>query len=341
MDVKHYLIIFLVFFITLLSRLGGAGKSPSIIPNHPLLLIQYIYGTNAAGKRDTPESGGTLVSLAQNSAGHLYLLYTGNRSEIQVVDPNGALLFRFGGQGEEEWQFSSYTCGMAISSKGEALVADVKRHRILVFDEKGNFRRSFSSIQGLTTHDPKQDPFPSHIAVGTTDRVYISDGRNGHVWIHAPGGEFLRSLGGPEPGRFPSAGQLCFDSRGRIYILEGIPNRIQVCAPEGNPLMQIGETGSRAGEFLRISGLAIDSRDRVYATDIVQCVVQIFGSEGDLVGVVKEYTTPEGESLGFVSPSGIVIGRGDIIYVIEQPLHRVVVLKHPSESDRAVERKGN
>ncbi|MGA1796589.1 MAG: NHL repeat-containing protein [bacterium] len=341
MGVKHYLIIFLVFFIMLLSRQGETGKAPSIVSNHPLLLIRYIYGINTAGKRDTPESGGTPVSFAQNSAGRLYLLYTGNRSEIQVVDPNGALLFRFGEQGEKEWQFSSYICGMAINSKGEVLVADVKRRRIPVFDEKGNFRRSFSSIQGLTRHDPKQDTSPSHIAVGPTDRVYISDGRNGHVWIHAPGGEFLRSLGGPEPGRFPSAGPICFDSRGRIYVLEGIPNRIQVCTPEGNPLRQIGETGSRAGEFLRISGLAIDSRDRIYATDIVQCVVQIFGSEGDLVGVVKEYSTPEGESRGFVSPSGIMIGRDDVIYVIEQPLHRVVVLKQPSEDDRAVDRKGN
>ena len=189
MGVKQYFIIFLVFFIMLLSHQGEAGNPASLVPNYPLILIQYIYGTNTAGKRDTPETGGTPVSGAQNSAGHLYLLYTGNRSEIQVIDPNGMLLFRFGEQGEQEWQFSSYTCGMAINSKGEVFVADVKKRKILVFDDRGNFRRSFSSIQGLSTRDPKQDPYPSHIAVGPMDRVYVSDGRNGHVWIHAPGGD--------------------------------------------------------------------------------------------------------------------------------------------------------
>jgi len=343
MDLKQFLIFPLVFFILSFHHQGEAGNAQSLVSNYPLFLIQYIYGTNAAGIaagiKDTPESGGTPVSCAWNSAGHLYLLYTGNRSEIQVLDPNGRLLFRFGEQGEEEWQFSGYMCGMAINSRDEVLVADAKRRKILVYDDKGNSRRSFSSIQGLSRHDPKQEPYPSHIAVGPMDRVYISDGSNGHVWIHSAGGEYLESLGGPKPGLFPSAGHICFDSKGRLYILEGIPNRIQVCTPEGNPLLQIGETGSRAGEFLRISGLAIDSRDRIYATDIVQCVVQIFGSEGDLVGVVKEYTTPEGESRGFVSPSGIVIGKGDIIHVIEQPLHRVVVLKHPGETDHAVVQK--
>lgn len=341
MGVKKFFIFSLVLFILSVSHQGEVGNAQSLVPNYPLFLIQYIYGTNASGIKDTPESGGTPVSCARNSAGHLYLLYTGNRSEIQVFDPNGSLLFRFGEQGEEAWQFSSYTCGIAINSTDEVFVADAKRRKILVFDNKGNYRRSFSSIRGLIRHDPKQDPYPSHIAVGPMDRVYISDGRNGHIWIHAPGGEYLHPLGGSKPGLFPSAGHVRFDSRGKIYVLEGIPNRIQVCTPEGNPLMQIGETGNRAGEFLRISGLDIDSRDRIYATDIVQCVVQIFGNEGDLVGVVKEYTTPGGESRGFVSPSGIVIGRGDIIYVIEQSLHRVVVLKHPMEVDQPVEQKAN
>lgn len=98
--------------------------------------------------------------------------------------------------------------------------------------------------------------------------------------------------------------------------------------------MQIGETGSRAGQFLRISGLALDSEDRIYTTDIVQCVIQIFNKRGNLIGVVKEYISPEGDARKFASPSGIFIGRNDMIYVIEQSKHRLVVLKPPPKSDK-------
>jgi DNA-binding beta-propeller fold protein YncE len=249
--------------------------------------------------------------------------------EIQVFNRAGKFMFRFGEKGSDDWQFSDYTCGLDINSQNEVLVSDVKKRKILIFDQSGHYLRSFSSIQGLTSVDPKQDTYPAHIAVDPKNRLYISDGRNGHIWIYDQNGRFLNYLGNSKPGLFPSAGHIRFDSQGKIYILEGIPNRIQVCTPEGDPVMHIGKTGSWAGQFLRISGLAIDSKDRIYITDIVQCVIQIFGEKGDLIGVVKEYVTPGGQSYPFASPSGIFIGREDAIYCIEQPNHRIVVLKPP------------
>ncbi|MGA1840371.1 MAG: NHL repeat-containing protein [bacterium] len=295
--------------------------------NYPLNLLKYIYGNNEKGIKDTPDTGGTPVSVVQNSKGHLFLLYTANRWEIQVFDQTGRFLFRFGERGDKDWQFSDYAGGLDINSKDEVLVADVKKRKIIVFNKDGDYLRSFSSIKGLIPENPKKNVYPSHIAVGPEDRIYISDGRNGHVWIFDPKGIFLKDLGGSELGLFPSAGHIRFDSKKRIYVLEGIPNRIQICSQEGNLVMQIGETGNRAGQFLRISGLALDSSDRIYATDLVQSVIQIFDTNGNLIGVVKEYISPEGETRKFASPSVIFIGRNDMIYVIEQSKHRLVVLK--------------
>jgi sugar lactone lactonase YvrE len=334
MVLKNHFIILLFTVILLSSGPGEAREKKPLVPNYPLNLLKYIYGNNEKGIKDTPDTGGTPVSIAQNSKGHLFLLYTGNRWEIQVFNQNGKFMFRFGERGDKDWQFSGYANGLDINSKDEVLIADVKKCKILVFDQYGKYLRSFSSIKGLVPEDPKKDTYPSHIAVGPMDQIYISDGRNGHVWIFDPAGSFLKHLGGPELGLFPSAGHIRFDSKRRIYILEGIPNRIQICSQEGDPVMQIGETGNRAGQFLRISGLALDSVDRVYATDVVQCIIQIFNTSGNLIGVVKEYISPEGDARKFASPSGIFIGRNDMIYVIEQPKHRLVVLKPPPKTNQ-------
>jgi hypothetical protein len=333
MVLKKHFIILLLAVILLSSGQGEAREKKPLVPNYPLSLSKYIYGNNDRGIKDTPDTGGTPVCVAQSSKGRLFVLYTGNRYEIQVFNQMGKFLFRFGERGDKDWQFSGYACGLDINSKDEVLVADVKKRKILVFDQHGKYIRSFSSIKGLVPEDPKKETYPSHIAVGPKDQIYISDGRNGHVWIYDPKGSFLKHLGGPQLGLFPSAGHIRFDSKNKIYILEGIPNRIRICTQDGDRVMQIAETGSRAGQFLRISGLALDSIDRIYATDIVQCVIQIFDTRGDLIGVVKEYISPEGDARKFASPSGIFIGRDDIIYVIEQPKHRLVVLKPLPKTD--------
>ncbi|MBN2374740.1 NHL repeat-containing protein [bacterium] len=295
--------------------------------NYPLQFVRYIYGENKEGTKDTPEKGGTPVSCAQNSKGYLYVLYSGNRHEVQVFDQQGNFRFRFGKRGNQEGLFSAYACGLSINSKDEVFIADVLKRKVLVFDRDGNYIRSFSSIQGILPSDPKQDIHPAHIAIDSKDMLYISDGSNGHVWIHDPKGMFLRHLGSPESGLFPSAGHISFNSIGHAFVLEGMANRVQACSHEGMPAAFIGESGSRAGQFLRISGLAIDSKDRIYATDIVQCVIQIFDQQGSLLGVVKEIDV-NGEGQKLTAPSNIFIGHGDIIYVVEQPLHRLLVLKN-------------
>ncbi|MGA1875898.1 MAG: NHL repeat-containing protein [bacterium] len=303
------------------------GEEATVVPNREAECIGKIYGFSEAKVQDTDEAGGTPVYIAQNSKGHIYVVYSGQSEEVQVFDQAGKFLFQFGARGEEEGAFSSYICGMAINSRDEVYVCDVFKKKILVFDARGTFMFSFSSIQGLTKEDKRQNTRPSHIGIDQQDRVYISDTTNGHVWVHDAQGHFLHALGGTEEGRYPTAGHIRFDKQGRIYILEGLANSLQVCDSQGNLLFQIGKTGSQAGQFLRISGVAIDSRSRIYITDIVLSVIQVFDSEGNLLGVIKSVTDKEGNTHEFKGLSNIFIGREDCIYLIELPFHRVTVIR--------------
>lgn len=325
----YSIVIILPFVLAGLFSLPSfvSAQENSLAPNREVEAVGRIYGFSVDGIQDTDEAGGTPVFIAQNSKGNLYVTYSGQKEEVQVFDPKGKFLFKFGERGDTDQSFSSYICGLAVNSRDEVYVCDVLNKKILVFDASGKFLFSFSSVQGLTKEDEKQYTSPSHIAIDAKDRVYISDTANGHVWVHDAGGKYLFPLGGPEEGRFPTAGNIRFDKNGRIYILEGLANRIQVCNSKGDPLFTIGKTGSLVGNFLRISGLAIDSQTRIYVTDVVLAVVQVFDSQGNFLGVIKQIPGNGGEDRNFKGLAHIFIGQNDLIYLSELPFHRLMVIR--------------
>lgn len=317
----------LTFFFTQSSE--AQEKKIAIAPNRKALVVGEVYGFSNPQQQDTDKEGGTPVYIAQNSKGQLYVAYSGQQEEIQVFDRQGKFLFKFGQRGEGASDFSSYICSLAVNSRDEVYICDVLKRQVLVFNAEGKFLFSFSSVQGLTSEDQKQNTSPSHLAIDSQNRVYISDTANGHVWVHDDRGKFLYCLGGPEQGRYPTAAHLRFDKQGRIYILEGLANRIQVCDAQGKPLFTIGQTGSRVGEFLRISGLAIDSKTRIYISDIILSVIQVFDAEGKFLGVIKYAAKGETE-YEFKGLSNIFIGGDDHIYLTELPFHRVTIIKDPN-----------
>ena len=98
---KNYFIILLLFIAILLCPIYGyARKGQPLVPNYPLQHVIYIYGKNKDEIQDTADRGGTPVSCAKNSKGMLYVLYTGNRWEIQAFDQQGKFKFRFGEKGD-------------------------------------------------------------------------------------------------------------------------------------------------------------------------------------------------------------------------------------------------
>ncbi len=321
-----YVVCLILLFFAMSSLSLAADDQKTVVKDRKIEVIGKMYGYSQKDIQDTDEVGGTPVYIAQNSKGHLYIVYSGSKEEIQVFNEKGEFLFKFGQKGKNKNNFSSYICGIAINSKDEIYVCDVLRRKILVFNEKGKFLSSFSSTQGLTEEDKKQDTAPSHIAIDKEDKVYISDTANGHIWVHDASGKYLYPLGGPEQGRYPTTAHIRFDKQGRIYILEGLANRIQVCDPKGELLFTIGKTGSRVGKFLRISGVALDSKSKIYITDIVLSVIQVFDSEGNFLGVVK-YIYDKGGKKELKGLSNIFIGQKDYIYLTELPFHRVTILK--------------
>ena len=284
----------------------------------------------AKGSKSGP---GTAVHIVQNSQGDLYVLKN-QPSGVAVYNKESKLLFQFGKEGDTPGQLRQ-PFSIAIDNQDRVFICDVMRGKVLVFTPAGEFLEEFSSKSGLAEDDKYQNTTPGCIAIDKKNsRLYISDASNGHIWIHDLHGKFLQYFKGKEQGLFCSPGVVCFstvDGQNRIYVPEGVCDRIRVFKPDGTALFQIGgESGDLAGQFSRLTGMGIDSRGRVYTTDLLLKCIQIFSAEGKFVGAVKWLNDKE-EKTYFKMPTGIFIGRDDSIFVTDQEVNQVYIVKDSSK----------
>ena len=66
------------------------------------------------------------------------------------------------------------------------------------------------------------------------------------------------------------------DEQGRVYVVEGRNDRVQVYDAEGRLLFVFGSTGAGSGEFFLPTAITLDSENRIYVADGFNRRVQMF-----------------------------------------------------------------
>ncbi len=147
---------------------------------------------------------------------------------------------------------------------------------------------------------------------------------------------------GNAPGQLANPSAATIDSKGNIYIADTNNNRIQVFAPDGKPLRELGSFGSGDGQFFEPRGVAVDTQDNIYVADTWNARVVKLNAKGEFVkawGIGKEdfgngrrATPTDGtlagnaaEPLGFFGPRGIAVDTEGNVYVADTGNKRVVV----------------
>ncbi|MGA1868971.1 MAG: NHL repeat-containing protein [bacterium] len=69
-------------------------------------------------------------------------------------------------------------------------------------------------------------------------------------------------------------------TRDRIYVLDGVNDRIAVFDKKGTPLFTFGKSGSDPGELNSPLGFAIDSKNRIYVADSGNHRIEVFDING-------------------------------------------------------------
>jgi len=192
---------------------------------------------------------------------------------------DGKLITVWGEAGDGAGAFES-PVDVAVNSAGLVYVVDQYHHRIQQFSPDGHFIRAWgkkgkvnvvrSALNFLIPDGHKGEfYYPSRIAIGPDDLVYVSDAYNNRVQVFASDGRFLHSIGGMGlwGGRFRVASGLAVGTDGSLFAADFYNNRIQHFDREGHFLKGWGGKGDQAGQFSGPTGIAVNRDGQVYVAD--------------------------------------------------------------------------
>jgi DNA-binding beta-propeller fold protein YncE len=220
----------------------------------------------------------------------------GHRIKISNIR-TGALVCKFGEQGQGEGKFE-YPIGVAVTSDSSfVIVADYMNHRVqvlgLVVGADGisahlEFFRSLGSGEGSAEG---QFYYPNGVALlqsngGQQETVLVVEGANHRVSQFALDGTFVGIFAGTgEAGsgdgefNFPN-GITVLGSSGEVAVTDYSNHRVHIFDSEGKYKRQFGTEGEEDSQLYRPSALASDAHGNLLVTDRTNRL-QVFDHEGN------------------------------------------------------------
>ncbi|MBF0428334.1 MAG: 6-bladed beta-propeller [Magnetococcales bacterium] len=222
--------------------------------------------------------------------------------------------------------------GVAVDGAGQVYVVDAGRKVIVVYDEMGLWMRNIGDKLGLER--------PGGIAVSPSgDRVYVTDrdradSDNHLLWIFDGQGNLLRKVGkrGAEDGEFNYPTDVAVGPDGRVFVLDAGNFRVQIFDREGKFLHKWGQVGRSLGQFARPRTLSVDKDGLIYVVDGAFANIQVFNDTGQLLLPMGTRGMEDGPAR-FSSPAGIAVDGTGRIFVVDQWLLKVEVLRKLTDAE--------
>jgi DNA-binding beta-propeller fold protein YncE len=267
-----------IFVIVLMSELAACGSLsfpaagpievsfPTLIPvaadaarTYPPL--QLIWET-----RGDPNPFDVPVGVAADAQGNIYVMDTGN-FRVQKFGSEGNFLWMWGSEGGAEGQFGDISDAhqgrLAVDTRGNVYVIDLKYLRVQKFDSHGNYLTQWGSEgngEGQFTH-------PFDIAVDDQNTIYVSDVGSNTVQKFDETGQFLLRWGrkGYGNGEFSNVLSVAIAPNGNVLVTDAT-GRIQRFDSHGQFLStMIPQPVENQSVFLW--NIAVDSQGNIYVAD--------------------------------------------------------------------------
>jgi len=120
---------------------------------------------------------------------------------------------------------------------------------------------------------------------------------------------------------FQNPSDVVAGNNGKVYVLDGVNNKVKVFNYKGAPLFSFGGTGRGKGKFNFPLGIGIDKADRIYVADSGNHMVQIFSPEGNYL---SQFSTEEAdkEKIKPSDPTDVVVNNAlKRCYVVDNDNH--------------------
>ncbi len=223
----------------------------------------------------------------------------------------------------QPWYFLSPE-GIAMDERGYIYVLDTGNHRVLKFNESGQFITRW----GHYGSGDGEFVSPGDIAVGPEGNVHVADTGNHRVQKFKPNGEFIIAYGSKgffTDGVFRNPDGIDVDYRGNVYVADTDNSCIQKFTSKGEFLNRWGDIDARftgEGKFHYLWDVAVDKDGNIYTVDsLIEASfegsghrVQKFDSDFNFI---KQWGSYGSGNRQFKVPIGITVDENGDIYVAD------------------------
>ena len=204
----------------------------------------------------------------------------------------------------------SYPWGVAISQRGEIIVAEYGGHCISIFSPTGEKLRSFGS-QGS---GQGQFSYPRGVAVDDDGNILVVDSGNDRIQKFTSDGKFVVAVGRGTVDLSNSIGISIHSINKKVIVSDHGNHYIQMLNPDLTFSQKFGGHGTNDGQTTYPYEVAFDSAGNMYQGGNNTTGVHIFTAEGQFLRKFGHRGSGQRE-LNF--PSGIAIDNDDVVYVAE------------------------
>lgn len=178
----------------------------------------------------------------------------------------------------DDWQLMD-VAAVAVNSRDEVFVFNRGAHPMMVFDQDGNFLRSFG--EGLFGR-------PHGLHIGPDDALYCTDDGDHTVRKCDANGKVLLEIGVPGKAApfmsgwpFHRCTHTALGPDNHIFVSDGYGNAcVHKYTPDGRFVKSWGEPGTGPGQFNLVHNIVADDDGWIYVADRENHRVQVFDGEG-------------------------------------------------------------
>jgi DNA-binding beta-propeller fold protein YncE len=214
--------------------------------------------------------------------------------------------------GEPEYHMVIRPYGIAVDSRGRAIVTDPGAAGVHIFDFE---RHKYKFIQRW---EKGKDAMlaPQCVALDAQDNIYVTDSESGKIFVFDENGKYRHTLGSVKGGEgyFKRPTGIAVDSAAqRIYVSDTLRDKIFVLDMQGQVLQSIGKHGTGPGEFFFPTELHLDG-DNLLVVDAMNFRVQWFGRNGIAEGMMGQVGDSPGQMF---RPKGVAVDSEDHLYIVD------------------------
>lgn len=192
---------------------------------------------------------------------------------------------------------------------GRIYVVDSGNDRVSVFNEKGEFLRSF----GETGNQPGQFYEPVGIAIDTNERLLVADKGNNRIQIFDLNGKIIKVFKTVYQDQPVNPVDVVVNNEGNhIFVTGNANHRVMVYNMDGKLLHSWGGEGADKGMFRYPATVSVSSNDFLYVVDVLNTRVQVFDIRGKHLLDVGAWGVLPGQ---LFRPKGVAVDMSGQVYV--------------------------